>query len=54
MAVLLPNVSLKQLLRKKKEFSALWPAIMNCSLLSGSVEYPSVFLYMENNSEHLD
>lgn len=54
MAVLLPNVSLKQLLRKKKEFSALWPAIMNCSLLSGSVEYPSVFLYKENNSEHLD
>lgn len=50
MAVLLPTVSLKQLLRKK-EFSALWPAIMNCSFLSGSVECLSVFLYIEN-SEH--
>lgn len=52
MAVLLPNVSLKQLLREKKEFSALWPAIRNCSLLSGSVESLSVFLYKEN-FEHL-
>lgn len=51
MAVPLPNVSLEQLLGKK-EFSALWPAIMNCSLLSGSVECLSVFLYIEN-SEHL-
>lgn len=52
MAVLLPNVSLKQLLREKKEFSALWSAIRNCSLLSGSVESLSVFLYKEN-FEHL-
>lgn len=49
MAVLLPNVSLKQLLRKKKKgFSALWSAIRNCSLLSGAVESLSVFLYKEN------
>lgn len=48
MAVLLPNVSLKQLLRKKKEISALWPAIRNCSLLSVSVESLPVFLYKEN------
>lgn len=52
MAVLLPNVSLKQLLRKKKEISVLWPAIRNCSLLSGSVDSLSVFLYKEN-FEHL-
>lgn len=52
MAVLLPNVFLKQLLRKQKEFSALWPAFRNCSLLSGSVESLSVFLYKEN-FEHL-
>lgn len=52
MAVLLPNVSLKQLLRKKKEFHALWLAVMNCSLLSGSAECLSVFLYIEN-SEHI-
>lgn len=52
MAVLLPNVFLKQLLRKKKEFSALWPAFRNCSLLSGSVESLPVFLYKEN-FEHL-
>lgn len=48
MAVLLPNVSLKQLLRQKKEISALWPAIRNCSLLSVSVESLPVFLYKEN------
>lgn len=38
MALLLPNVSLKQLLKKKKEFSVSWSAVLNCSLLSVSVE----------------
>lgn len=45
-AVLLPNVSLKQLLRKKRNLVHCGQLLWNCSLLSHSVECLSVFLYV--------